>query len=234
MPGRALEIVGVFLVAFLIVVAGWRVVGEGAFARQVVVWFANVAMLAAIWIGLRLRGQSWSHFGLRFGWPGWRRVLASLGKSVVVCIVAASAFVLGAIIAPDGASAPAQADMSSYDWLRGNLLMLLFALPAVYVVSSFGEEVVYRGFLITRLAEFGGHGRAVYAIAGLVSALVFGLVHFTWGPVGVIQTTLMGAALAVSYLVLKQQLWILIFAHAYLDTLLLVQLYLGPATDVTP
>jgi membrane protease YdiL (CAAX protease family) len=30
--------------------------------------------------------------------------------------------------------------------------MLLLALAMVYPVSSFGEEVIYRGFLMTRLA----------------------------------------------------------------------------------
>jgi hypothetical protein len=43
-----------------------------------------------------------------------------------------------------------------------------------------------------------------------------------------VQTTLMGLALAVSYLVVRRNLWVLVLAHAYIDTLLLVQLYAGP------
>ena len=45
--------------------------------------------------------------------------------------------------------------MSSYEYLQGNLPMLLLSLAGVYIVSSFGEEVLYRGFLINRLAEIG-------------------------------------------------------------------------------
>ena len=54
---------------------------------------------------------------------------------------------------PDGA------DMTKYNYLRGNLPMLLISLAGVYIVSSFGEEVVYRGFLITRLEQLFGPNR---------------------------------------------------------------------------
>ncbi len=127
------------------------------------------------------------------------------------------------------AAAPESADMSGYDYLRGNLPMLLLALAAVYVVSSFGEEVVYRGFLVNRLGEMGKGGKAAWSMAVVISAVVFGLAHFDWGVVGIVQTTFMGLALAISYLVVKRNLWVLVLAHAYIDTLLLVQLYLGPA-----
>ena len=66
-------------------------------------------------------------------------------------------------------------------------------------------------------------------IAVLFSSIAFGLVHFSWGIVGVVQTTLMGLALAVSYLVVKRNLWVLVLAHAGIDSLLLIQLYTGPA-----
>jgi membrane protease YdiL (CAAX protease family) len=35
----------------------------------------------------------------------------------------------------------------------------------------------------------------------------------------------MGMALAIAYVVTRRNLWSLILAHAYMDTLLLVQLY---------
>ena len=39
----------------------------------------------------------------------------------------------------------------------------------------------------------------------------------------------MGLALAIFYQVVQRNLWVLVLAHAYLDTLLLVQLYFAPA-----
>ena len=60
-----------------------------------------------------------------------------------------------------------------------------------------------------------------------MSAFLFGLAHFGWGVVGIVQTTFMGLALAISYLVLNRNLWVLVLAHVYMDTLLLVQIHLG-------
>lgn len=210
------------------VVVGWHIVGPNLFARQAVVWVANLLMLIAIWIGLRLRGQTWEHFGLPLRFGGLRALGRTVLLSLVVLVAALAAFVGGSMLMTSVTPAPQGADMSGYSYLQGNLPMLLVALPAVYVVSSFGEEVLYRGFLINRLAEM-GHGRqAAWRVAAAVSAVVFGLAHFSWGIVGVVQTTCMGLALAIAYLVTKRNLWVLVLAHACIDTLLLVQMYAAP------
>jgi membrane protease YdiL (CAAX protease family) len=235
---NALEILLVLLVAFVVVFVGWQLVGADPFARQAVVWFANVSMLVTVGIGLRVRGQKWEHIGLTFRFGGRRALVRAVLQSIVVLIAALIAFVVGSVLIANIASAPESADMSGYEYLHGNLPMLLVALAAVYVVSSLGEEVLYRGFLMTRIAEMGKGSRAAWITALAVSAAVFGLAHFDWGLVGIVQTTFMGLALGASYLLVKRNLWVLILAHAYIDTLLLVQLYLGPiaasATNAQP
>lgn len=226
---NALEILLVFLVAFVVVFVGWNLVGADSFARQAVAWIASVAMLGTIWGGLRIRGQRWEHLGLGHGFGGRRALVRSVLQSVVVLIAALIAFVAGSVLTMNVAAAPESADMSGYEYLHGNLPMLLLALAAVYVVSSFGEEVIYRGFLMTRVAEIGTSTRLAWAIAIVISAVVFGLAHFDWGIVGIVQTSFMGLALAAAYLIVKRNLWVLILSHAYIDTLLLVQIYLGPS-----
>ena len=228
-PIRAnlLQILSVFLVATSIVAVGWSLVGPDPLARQAVVWVANVAMLVTIWIGLRVRGESCAHIGLGLASPDWRAVLRAVLQSLAVLVFALAAFVLGSVLTTHAQAGAEGADMSGYQYLQGNLPMLIVALAAVYVVSSFGEEVVYRGFLMTRLAEMGRRSSMAWGLATVVSAIVFGLVHFEWGIVGIGQTTFMGLALALSFLLVKRNLWVLVLAHAYLDTGLLVQLYLG-------
>jgi len=226
---QAAEIAFVFLVAAAVVSVGWTLVGDDALGRQAVVWVANVLMLITIWIGLRLRGQTWEHFGLRLRWGGRRALGRTVLQSIIVCVLALTAFVVGTVAMKDVAAAPAGADMSGYHYLQGNLPLLLLALAAVYVVSSFGEEMLYRGFLINRLAEIGKAGRVAWGIAAGTSAVTFGLAHFDWGIVGVVQTTFMGLVLAISYLVTQRNLWALVLAHAYIDTVLLVQMYTGVA-----
>jgi membrane protease YdiL (CAAX protease family) len=226
--GSVGQILLVFLVGFFVVAVGWSLVGEGALARQAAVWVANVAMLVTIWLCLRARGQGWKHIGLSLRFGGARVLVRSVVLSLVVMVAALAAFVAGGLLMSGLQTAPQGADMTGYEYLQGNLPMLLVALAAVWVVSSFGEEVVYRGFLMTRVAEAGGRTRLAWGAALAVSAVVFGLAHFAWGVVGIVQTTFMGLALGAAYLLVKRDLWVLVLAHAYVDTLLLVQMYLGP------
>jgi membrane protease YdiL (CAAX protease family) len=224
-----LQILSVALVAAVIIWGGWAVAGDGLFARQAVVWAANVAMLVTIWLGLRARGQTWSDLGLSREHIDLRRIAGLVLRSIAVLVFALAAFVAAAVMTANLAPSGGSADLSGYAYLQGNLPMLLLALAGVYVVSSLGEEVVYRGFLMTRIAEMGQGSKSAWATAVVVSSIVFGAAHFGWGLAGVIQTTAMGLALALSFLVVKRNLWVLVLAHGYLDTFLLVQIYLAPA-----
>lgn len=223
------EILTVFLVGAAVIGIGWSVVGGSLFAKQAVVWVANVLMLATVWAGLRARGQNLGHLGLTVRFGGMRALARTVGQSAVILVAALAAFVAGSALMTSLVQTPQAADMGGYDYLKGNLPMLLLALAGVYVVSSFGEEVIYRGFLIRRVAEIGRDGRMARWMAVAVSAVIFGIAHFSWGIVGIVQTTFMGVALAMAYLITNRNLWSLVLAHATIDTLLLVQLYLGVA-----
>ncbi len=218
------EIVLVFAVAAVVIGLGAPLSGGNPLAFQAVLWVANVLMLTTVWLGLRLRGQGWKHFGLSFRFAGWRSVARTLGLSLVVFVAAVAAFLLGAVIMSFIVGVPPAANMSGYHFLHGNLPLLIISLVGVYIVSSFGEEVIYRAFLINRIMELGSGGTAK-GLAVVISSLVFGLAHLGWGLVGIVQTSLMGLALALFYLGLGRKLWVLILAHGYMDTLLLVQLY---------
>ena len=122
---------------------------------------------------------------------------------------------------------PESADMSGYDYLKNNLGMFLLSLAGVFIVSSFGEEVIYRAFLINRITQLRSDSWSGRVIAVIISAIVFGLIHYEWGAMGIVQTGFMGIALGFCYILLKKKLVILILAHSYLDTILMVQIYLN-------
>ena len=224
-PAQVGEIVALFVVAFAVIVLAAPLAGENPVASQGVVWVANVLMLVMVWLGLRLRGQGWAHFGLSFRGASRRIVVRAVLLSLVVFVAAVAAFLVGAIVMANIVGIPEGADMSGYNYLSGNLPMLILALVAVYIVSSFGEEVVYRAFLINRIAELGGGGKTAWRVAVLISSVVFGFAHYGWGAMGIGQTGFMGLALGVSYLVVGRNLWVMILAHAYMDTILMVQMF---------
>jgi membrane protease YdiL (CAAX protease family) len=225
-PAKVAELLVVFVGPIGLLVAVAPLAGGDPLRFQILVAGSNVLMLALIWTGLRLRGQDWSHFGLRFARPTPRAAFRAFGTSLLVFVVAVIAFLVGAVVAANIFGVPEGPDTSGYAYMSGNLPMLILALSVAYVVSSFGEEAVYRGFLINRIAELAaGPGRWMLAVVG--SSLLFGLAHFSWGPSGMVQTGFMGLALGAAYLRLGRNLWLTVLAHAYMDTILFVQMYLA-------
>ena len=145
------EILVLFLIAFAIIKGTEPFAGENPLIRQGVVWVANILMMSTVWLGLRLRGQNWKHFGLSFSFGDKRKIWRTVWQSIAVFVAAIAAFVIGAIIMANIVGIPEQADMGGYNYLKGNLPLLLLALVAVFIASSFGEEVIYRAFLILSL-----------------------------------------------------------------------------------
>ncbi len=221
------ELLLVFLPPFLLIRVMSTWVGEDPIRSQGVVWVANVIMLLMIWTGLKLRGQSWSDFGLTFKSISFKGCLKVFGLSLVVFVIGVAAFIFGGIIMANITGVPESADLSIYDYLKDNLGMLFLSLVGVYIASSFGEELVYRAFLINRIAQLGAGSKHATTIAVMLSSVIFGLVHYEWGPMGMIQTGFMGLTMGICYIKLKKRLWILILAHAYMDTILIVQMYLA-------
>jgi membrane protease YdiL (CAAX protease family) len=221
------EILILFLSAFILIYILKPLVGDNLILNQILIWSANIFMLLVVWVGLKLRGEGLEHFGLTFKSitlkEGFRMFLLSL----LVFVLALAGFVIGSIIMANITGIPEGANMSGYDYLKDNFGMLLISLIGVYIVSSFGEEFIYRGFLITRISEIGFGSKNAKIIAVLFSSIIFGLIHYEWGPMGMVQTGFMGLVLGICYIKLKKRLWILILAHAYMDTILMVQMYLA-------
>ena len=221
------EILLVFIVAFVLISLLKPLVGDDPLLKQTAVWTVNILMLIIIWVGLKLRGESWKDFGLGFKSITWREGMKMFLLSLLVFVLAVAAFIIGSIVMANITGIPESANMSGNDYLKDNIAMLLVTLGGVYIDSSFGEEVVYRAFLINRISELGQETKKATIIAVILSSIIFGLVHYEWGPMGIVQTGFMGLVLGILYIKLKRRLWILILAHVYMDTILMVQMYLA-------
>ncbi len=221
------EIILVFISAFVLIKLLNPLVGDNPILKQAVVWIANILMLFIVFTGIKLRGESWKDFGLTFNSISWKDGGKVFLLSILVFALAISGFILGSIIMANITGIPETSNMSGYDYLKDNIGMLLLTLGGVYIVSSFGEEVIYRAFLINRISKIGLDTKTAGIIAIIISAIIFGFAHYEWGPMGIAQTGFMGLALGICYVKLKKRLWILILAHAYMDTILMVQMYLA-------
>lgn len=221
------EILLVFLPALILIefMSSWA--GDNPLRSTSVIWGAYVLMLAMVWTGMKLRGNPWKDFGLTFTHVSPMEALRIFGLSLLVFVIASCAFIIVPILWANFTEIQQNADFSKYDFLKDNLGGLFLSLVSVYIISSFGEEVIFRAFLINRISEWTNTTKYSSFIAVILSSILFGLIHYEWGLMGMIQTGCMGLAMGICYVKLKKRLWILILAHAYMDTLLLVQIYLA-------
>ena len=224
---KVAEILFIFLVSATIIKVFISEQPQDLLYNQFVVWCSNIIMLILVFTGVKLRGEGLSQFGLSFKKFNLKYALKTFLQSLIVAVLATAAFVLGSILMANISGIPPEADHTVYNYISGNFGLLLLSLAGVYIVSSFGEEIVYRAFLINRISELGVDTKTTKIIAVILSSIIFGLVHYSWGLMGIIQTTFMGLVLGCSYLYLKRKIWVLIIAHAYMDTVLMVQMYLN-------
>ena len=222
---KLIEILLVFGVAILFVKLFKSNKVDELLYNQIIIWIANIIMLFVVYLGLKLRGESLSHFGFSFKKFNWKFGFITFLQSILVSVLSIAGFILGSIIMANITGIPEATDMTGYNYLKDNIGMLLLTLGGVYIVSSIGEEVIYRAFLINRISELGLNSKNGKLAAVIISSIIFGFAHYSWGPMGIVQTGFMGLALGLSYLYLKKKIWVLIFAHAYMDTILMLQMY---------
>ncbi len=192
----------------------------GAEARGVMAVLAGAAAAVAMTLG---RGGTLADIGLRRP-HRWATVPVWAVGILVVFVVAQNFAPL--IVAPFF-DLP-QPDMSRYDGVRGNLAAALALAVALPLTAAIPEEILYRGFLIERLATVFGSARGAAVLAVLAQALIFGSVHFQWGLGGILLTSIMGAVWGFAYLLCGRNLWVVIIAHSMAHIALVTQLYFSP------
>jgi len=100
-------------------------------------------------------------------------------------------------------------------------------LLIVWTFAAFGEEVVYRGYLMIRAADLGMRSNAAYCAAMIFVSVLFGFGHYYKGLAGVADSTVAGLILGAAYLLSGRNLWTTILAHGFIDTSAVVFEYFG-------
>jgi len=173
-------------------------------------------------VSLRLRNGGWGLMGLHrpTSWP----------RTVVIAMLAAAARILLGVLAVDPIAAhfwPPAVLPSGADQITGHPLLALRWLFMVWIFAAFGEEIGYRGYLITRAADAGDRSRAAYWAGVLIVSVLFGYGHYYKGPAGVLDSGMAGLILGATFILSGRNLWACILAHGFIDTFALVTLFLG-------
>lgn len=174
------------------------------------------------WASLLIRRQTWRSVGLGFG-ARWPR-LAAIGIAAGLVFWAFEYFVENPLFLAWFGVHP---DLSDFKGVVGNLTALLIILGLNLVLAGFGEEMVWRGYAVSRTAEVLGTGRFAWAAAVVGVSVAFGLAHAYQGDAGVAQAAVQGALLGALYLATGRNLVAPIVAHVTANTCDFILIYLG-------
>ena len=212
-------------------VAGAFIAVAAALAAFGVERAGPVAIVTAVAVAtwrLRASGQRWNDVGLQMPLR-WSRALLWAAAAYALVILANVLVVIP--LARHFAWAPTS--VSALGSIDDNLPLLAFWLAVAWTTAAFGEELLFRGFLQSRLAGLLGDRAAGNVVAVLVQAVVFGLGHTAFGVRGTVTAGVVGVVFGMIYVVNGRNLWPLIIAHGVTDTVSLVALYFGAAKLMT-
>ena len=173
-------------------------------------------------ISLRVRDGGWRVIGLNRPTSWKRTVLFALAA-------AATRLLLGQFVT-DPLTArfwPPAVGPSGFNEITGHTMVALRWLLIVWTFAAFGEEISYRGYLVTRAADVGARSKLAYWVAVLLVSVLFGYGHYYKGPSGMIDSGMAGLVLGAAYLLSGRNLWVCILAHGFIDTAGIVALFFG-------
>ena len=180
------------------------------------------------WASLRMRGSSWRAAGL----VADRRWLARLGIGVAAGLAfwAFEFFVENPLLFRLTGRHP---DLNVFADLVGNVRLLGILIALNLILAAFGEEMVWRGYALPRVAQILGDSKMGWAAAILLVNAAFGVAHLYQGESGVAQAAVQGVLLGLLYLATGRNLLAPIAAHFTANNCDFVAIYLGLHPGIT-
>ena len=175
------------------------------------------------WISPRLRTGKWDLALLRRPPSGVKTIAIAAAAAAVLLL--GSQFVVEPLAAhfwPSPEKVSSLLTTSALSWKTA-----LINLAIVWTFAAFGEELGYRGYLLSRAADLGNRSKLAWLLALLYVCVLFGFGHFYKGPAGVLDSAWSGLVLGSVYLLTRRNLWASILAHGLCDTAAIVAVFLG-------
>ena len=178
------------------------------------------------WVSLRLRDNGWKTAGLKRPDSWWKTVawailaafLLQVGGELLVVPLASRLW-------PEPQHVSHIVESAGLGWLQ-----VLRSLIIVWTFAAFGEEMSYRGYLLTRAADVFARSKTGYVVGVIVVAALFGFGHYYKGMAGVADSTYSGLVIGCVFLASGRNLWVAILAHGISDTFALLVVFMGWAS----
>jgi membrane protease YdiL (CAAX protease family) len=174
------------------------------------------------WASLRVRRLRWKDVGLsRF--RSWKTTIG-LGIAAGLLLEGFELFVSQPILVRLLGKQP---DLEDFRALTGDLKTTLIFIALAWTLAAFGEEMVYRGYLMNRVADLMNRTRSAWIVSLIVVHVGFALAHAYQGWTGAIDEGFQGLLLGIIYLRTGRTLAVPIIAHGVSDSIDFVLMFLG-------
>lgn len=180
------------------------------------VWTSSILTVLVIgWVAIR-RGEVAS-LGLSRPKSFWKGtllgIIATAGVYLAIVLPAFALMSAGIIQPPEQTSSAMLVSGPSL------AISIIFTLIVMWINAAFGEELLFRGFLMNNLQRALGDGWVSGIAAALIIAVFFGVMHVpSQGLYGLVITGLAGFGLGITFLIAKRNLYPVVLAHGLINS----------------
>jgi len=190
-----------------------------------------IITLVILTIYIRQAGQSWSSMGLR-NLPGLNAKFLVLPQAFAIFVTVLAIIVILTraleVVGFTFMSEPIEGETERWGDIQGNFQLYLVLIALSWVSAGFGEEMFFRGFLVTRLKTVFSDIYFSSTVSVLLAALIFGYVHIYYqGLTGFVNAGVIGIIFGTYFLLYRNNLWPLVIAHGFINSLGFTSEFMG-------
>ncbi len=185
-------------------------------------------LLVATW-RLKCNDQSWRSVGLVHSTSHLKLALWSLAALIITIVLGnvAGQLAQGFITTTEVSEQVSNFTQNRFANLPGNIEVYLYWLVISWVIGGFAEELIFRGFLLSRFENLFSNLPFAIVYAVIIQAVIFGQQHMYYqGTIGFIETGIIALVSGIIYYLSKRRLWPLIISHGLANTLGMTMLFL--------
>ncbi len=115
-------------------------------------------------------------------------------------------------------------DVGLSDTIRSNKWQFLLLVFMGWLIGGVYEEIVFHGFIFTRLEKM-IKGKYSTHISFGITSILFGIYHIQLGPLGLVNALVAGIIYLAIFLFFKRNLWYSIACHGFYNTMVMTLIY---------
>lgn len=177
------------------------------------------------WISLRFRKLNWTSVGVIRPVNYVKLITTVITSTILILLLS---YFLRQLITEITNENP---NLDAFKDVRGNPEGLLVGLLITWIFGAFGEELLFRGFVINSLykilPEEHLNNTVKWIIALIITSIMAGIGHLYQGITGMILTGIIGFLFGLVYLFSNRNLWASILTHGLYDTVAFIMLFFG-------